>query len=168
MTEIVMDWQLKLFQQLSVDQLYQVLKLRSDVFVVEQTCVYPDLDGRDQHAECRHLMAFVPLKADQKAGALAAYARLFPPGVSYPEMSSIGRVVVNPQHRVRGLGHELMKRAVQEALALWPDFPIKISAQAHLEGFYAKHGFKTVGEGYLEDGIPHLPMVRINAADASR
>jgi len=159
-----MNWQLKTFKQLSVDQLYQLLKLRSDIFVVEQECAYGDMDNLDRLPDCLHLMAYdTPEYADTdqvvSEPALIAYARLLPPDSSYQAMSSIGRVLVNPDYRIKGMGHQLMQHAKEHALQYWPDTAIKIGAQAHLESFYAQHGFRTISEVYMEDGIPHIHML---------
>lgn len=165
-----MNWQLKTFKQLSADQLYQLLKLRSDIFVVEQDCAYSDMDGLDRHSQCLHLMAYGEVTTmydndisnspeDQQEAPLIAYARLLPPGASYPGMSSIGRVIVNPDYRIKGMGHQLIEIAKEHTLQYWPGLDIKIGAQAHLENFYAQHGFKVISEPYLEDGIPHIHML---------
>lgn len=144
-----MEWTIKTFQELTVDELYAILQLRTDVFVVEQECPYPEVDGRDQ--ECYHLCA-------TEEGALVAYARILPPGLSFEE-AAIGRVIVAKSHRGKGLGYPLIEKAmafIQEELG---QSRIKISAQAHLEHFYKQCGFQTVSEVYLEDGIPHQDMV---------
>jgi ElaA protein len=154
-----MHWRIKCFKQLTTDELYQLLKLRSDIFVVEQECAYSDLDGLDRHVECHHLMGYGEFMHGAAEPALIAYARLFAPSVAYAGYSSIGRVLVNPQYRVKGLGHELMQCAIKNVFERWPNSSIKIGAQAHLDKFYGRHGFEIVGERYLEDGIPHVPMV---------
>ena len=147
---------LKTFAALSVDELYAVLQLRSAVFVVEQTCVYQDMDGLDP--QCLHLLI-----ADQ-TGVLA-YCRLLPPGLKYPEWS-IGRVITAPSARGRGLGHDLIRDGLVEIVRRGGS-AVRISAQAHLEGFYEGHGFKSVGAPYLEDDIPHVEMLHSGAASSS-
>lgn len=160
----MINWQLKTFKQLSSDQLYQLLKLRSDIFVVEQECAYSDMDNLDRLPDCLHLIAYDDADVPHSEPALIAYARLLPPDSSYEGMSSIGRVIVNPEHRIKGMGHQLMTRAVEHTLQYWPGLRIKIGAQAHLESFYARHGFRTISEPYMEDGIPHIHML-FNPAD---
>lgn len=143
-------WHCKKFDELLPEELYDLLKLRSQVFVVEQQAVYLDLDDRDQHGF--HLM----LK--DSAGRLIACCRLLPPGILYPE-AVIGRVVVDPAWRGRGLAHELMQQAVPRCLELFDIRQIHISAQKHLQNFYSQHGFQPITEEYLEDGIPHVGML---------
>ncbi|EGN74232.1 Putative acyltransferase [Idiomarina sp. A28L] len=134
------------FSELNALQLHDILKLRQDIFIVEQNCVYPDIDGTD--ATWLHLSGF----DDQ---GLVAYARLHCPG---NETSVIGRVVVNERGRGKNYGRELMKRAVVEILARAPNQPIELNAQTYLLEFYGSLGFKSIGEEYLEDGIPHRLM----------
>jgi len=143
-------WQCKKFSELSPDELYALLKLRSQVFVVEQQAIYLDLDDRDQQGF--HLL----LKDD--SGLLIAYCRLLPPGILYEE-AVIGRVVVDPAWRGRGLAHQLMQQAIPRCLELFSTWQIHISAQKHLQSFYARHGFQPVTDDYLEDGIPHVGML---------
>lgn len=131
------------------------MRLRSEVFVVEQDCVYLDLDDKDVRSI--HLFA---LNEDANSGAAAcAVVRLVPPGVSYDE-PSIGRVAIDLASRGSGLGVELMERAIRSCHRHWPGTGIRISAQQYLIGFYGRLGFETAGEGYLEDGIPHIQMHR--------
>tara|TARA_B100000768_G_scaffold68439_1_gene65852 strand:- start:3946 stop:4881 length:936 start_codon:yes stop_codon:yes gene_type:complete len=135
--------------------MFAALRLRSDVFVVEQDCVYPDLDNKD--ALSIHLVA---MSDDATPGQSAhATARLVAPGVSYSE-PSIGRVAIDVSSRGSGLGMELMERAIRVCQRHWPNQPIRISAQQYLIRFYNDLGFVCEGEGYLEDGIPHIEMVR--------
>jgi ElaA protein len=148
-------WYCKKFNELSPDELYALLKLRSQVFVVEQQAIYLDLDDRDQHGF--HLM----LK--NSTGLLIACSRLLPPGILYPE-AVIGRVVIDPAWRGRGLAHELMQQAVSRCFELFNTRQIHISAQKHLQNFYARHGFKSITDDYLEDGIPHVGML-LDTAD---
>ncbi len=138
------------FQNLSLDQLYEIMRLRQEVFVVEQDCPYLDADGKDQKSE--HLMIL-------QNGELAAYTRLVPPGISYKHYSSIGRVANGLRFRGQGLGKKLMEQSIQECLRLYPGHSIKISAQCYLEKFYAELGFKDLGSRYDEDGIPHMGMI---------
>ena len=146
----MITWHSIPFSELSTQQLYQLLKLRVDVFVVEQNCPYPELDGKDTLAGVEHLLGY----ADEE---LVACARLLPPGTSY-DNTSIGRVATKQSARGDGLGHQLIKEALTRCEALWPSTTIDIGAQKHLENFYASHGFKTISEMYLEDDIPHVDM----------
>ncbi|WP_303311803.1 GNAT family N-acetyltransferase [Hymenobacter sp. BT730] len=148
---MTLTWTTKSFADLTLTELYDLLQLRSEVFVVEQTCAFQDIDGQDQAAW--HLLGYT------SAGELAAYARLFEPGISYPE-ASIGRVVVSPLFRRFGLGRELLRQAINAVNTLVGAQPIQIGAQLYLQAFYESFGFRQVGEGYLEDGIPHIHMVR--------
>ena len=145
------SWTCKPFADLTLTELYAVLRLRSEIFVVEQNCPYLDLDGQDEAAF--HLLGRA------ETGALAAYTRLLPKGVSYPDYASIGRVVVAPAHRGDGLGQALMRESIAHCEALFGVGPIKIGAQHYLERFYQGFGFMQCGEGYDEDGIPHIPML---------
>lgn len=143
-----LEFKIKLFNELSVHELYEVLKLRSEVFVVEQNCVYLDTDGKDEKA--LHLLGFINDK-------LVAYARVFGPGL-YFDNASIGRVVIHPKYRMYGYGNDLLREAIQ-AIKKINAGAITISAQEYLEKFYQEHGFKTVSVPYLEDGIPHIEML---------
>ena len=147
------------FGELDAAALYALLRLRSAVFVVEQQCVFLDMDDRD--AAALHLLG--DLASDGGATRLVAAARLFAPGLCYPE-ASIGRVVTAPDARGTGLGRALMQRAIGECAARWPSAPIRIGAQRYLERFYSELGFVIDGAPYLEDGIPHIEMVRAVAA----
>jgi ElaA protein len=143
-------WTALRFAQLDAATLYEVLRLRSEIFVVEQNCVFQDMDGQDAHA--LHLMAH------DGRQRLVAYARLFDAGVTFAE-ASIGRVVTRADARGGGLGHALIAQALAVLGQSWGVQPVRIGAQAHLAAFYARHGFHDVGKPYLEDGIPHLEMV---------
>ncbi len=145
-------WEIKPFAGLCINELYDLLKLRVDVFVVEQNCVYPELDEKDRHPDTFHL------SGRNGNRELAAYLRILPPGLSFPQ-PCIGRVVVLKKYRGQGLCRLMIKRAVDQADRNWPGMDIKISAQAYLESFYQSYGFKKVSEPYLEDGIPHLEML---------
>lgn len=142
----------KAFQELALDELYATMVLRQEVFVVEQDCVYLDADGKDQAGW--HLMGW------DEAGELVAYLRILPEGISYPGYVSIGRVVTSEKVRREGTGKLLMTVALEKAALLFPALSIKISAQVYLLRFYNSFGFEAVGEEYLEDGIPHIAMVR--------
>jgi ElaA protein len=149
----ISQWEVKTFQQLTVDQLFEVLQLRVDVFVVEQQCAYPELDHFDRHAETRHL------SGRDECGQLMAYARILPPGLKFSEVS-IGRFVVKGKARGKGVGHELFHTVLAVIQKCWPGNAIRISAQEYLQKFYAQHGFTRVSDVYLEDGIPHFEMLR--------
>ncbi|TVU58956.1 GNAT family N-acetyltransferase [Vibrio atlanticus] len=146
----MITWHSIPFSELSTQQLYQLLKLRVDVFVVEQNCPYPELDGKDTLVGVHHLLGY----ANEE---LVACARLLPPGTSY-DNTSIGRVATKQSARGNGLGHQLITEALMRCETLWPKTTIDIGAQQHLENFYANHGFKTISEMYLEDDIPHVDM----------
>lgn len=148
-----MEWKLKSFDDLTNREIYQIIKLRVDVFVVEQDCPYSDLDDKDLDPNALHLFAI-----DQDK--VACYLRILPPSCSQPNMPSLGRVVTDQAYRGTGVGHDMMTRATQVLDDLWPRLICHISAQFHLQGYYNRHGFITVGEGYLEDGIPHIGMER--------
>ena len=147
-----MKWSNLYFSQLSVDQLYDVMKLRVDVFVVEQNCAYAELDEKDRHKQTRHLIAY------NDHGEVMAYARILAPGISYPDVS-IGRVIVAQHARGLGVAHTLMRKAIQVSSQYWPSQNIQIGAQEHLQAFYQQQGFAPVSEVYLEDGIAHLDML---------
>jgi len=143
------EWQVKPYSDLSLNELYDIIALRLKVFVVEQDCVYQDLDGKDK--KCYHLFC-----RDGK-GNLSATARILHPGISYPEVS-IGRVAVDESMRGKAIGYELIKKCKEFIVEEFGDVSISISAQKHLEHFYETHEFKSVGKEYLEDGIPHVEM----------
>lgn len=145
-----MEIRLRTFGQLTTEELYEVLKLRSEVFVVEQDCVYLDPDGKDFKA--LHLLGY-------EGGSLAAYTRLFAPGDYFAE-ASIGRVAVSGQHRGKGLGREIMKASLRAVEERFGPVEIALSAQAYLMQFYRELGFEAEGSEYLEDGIPHICMAR--------
>ena len=147
------EWEIKKFHQLSIDQFFDFLQLRIDVFVVEQQCAYRELDMHDRHAETSHI------SGHDKGGQLIAYARLLPPGLRYPEVN-LGRFVVKAEWRKQGIGHQLLQAALKEISCCWPKNPIRISAQDYLQAFYAQYGFTRVSDVFLEDGIPHVEMVK--------
>ena len=144
-------WELKKFDALSAGELYAIFHLRMEVFVVEQRCPYQDADGKDLKG-C-HLMGY------NEENKLVAYARLLPQHVSYEEVS-IGRVVTSPAVRGTGAGKQLMRKALEEILALFGNVPVRIGAQQYLQEFYEGFGFVTEGEMYMEDGIPHIIMLK--------
>lgn len=143
------QWQLSFFDDLNSSETYQLLRLRSEVFVVEQNCVFLDMDNRDQ--QCWHLLGW-------EGHLLTAAVRLVPPTVIYDEMS-IGRVVSSPLSRGKGMGRLLMETAIAESYKLFGKNPIRIGAQLYLEKFYASLGFSKAGAVYLEDGIEHVEML---------
>jgi len=143
-------WKIKRFVELTPDELYAILQLRNEVFIVEQNCVYNDIDGKDQPAW--HLMANTGHK-------LVAYTRILPPGVSYGD-PAIGRVVTSSSKRRSGLGKELMKRSIEACEKLFGKIPITLSAQVYLRNFYESFGFIVMGGEYLDDGILHIKMSR--------
>jgi ElaA protein len=147
---LLMRWTCVPFNELGTQPLYDVLALRSEVFVVEQNCVFLDIDGLD--VKTWHLLGH------DDDGTLKAYARLLPPGLKAPEDAVIGRVVTSPGARSGGVGRALMAEAVAQCGLLWPGHAIALHAQAHLERFYASFGFVPVGEPYMEDGIAHIEM----------
>lgn len=140
---------IKSFKDLSIDELHDLLQLRSEVFVVEQNCAYQDLDGKDRKAQ--HVLGY-------KDSVLVAYTRLFKPG-DYFEEASIGRVVVKQSFRNHAFGYDIMNASIAY-LENNEVSTIKISAQTYLKRFYNNLGFFEVGEGYLEDGIPHIGMIK--------
>ena len=142
------SWKTKTFDELSTQELYQILRLRSEVFVVEQNCVYQDIDNKDQKA----LHLFGTLE-----GEIIAYSRLFKPG-DYFEFSSIGRVVVAEKHRDKNFGHSLIDQSILEINSRFKVQNITISAQLYLKKFYESHGFIATSAMYLEDDIPHIEM----------
>ena len=143
-------WTLKKFDNLSPHELYAILQLRNEVFAVEQNCVYPDMDNKDQYSY--HFMGW-------KNEKLIAYTRIIPPGIIYPE-PSIGRVVTSPSVRRTGIGRDLMERSIEQTYNLYGKTPIRIGAQLYLLQFYNDLGFRQTGDVYLEDGIEHIEMLR--------
>ena len=139
-----MIWEVKEWSELSTREVENIFSLRSEVFVVEQDCVYQDIDGKDQKA--KHVLG-------KKENDIVAYARIFKPGDYFKE-ASFGRAVVKKTERGKGVGDELVKNCLE----IITEEEIKISAQSYLKGFYGKHGFKAEGNEYLEDGIPHTAM----------
>ena len=148
MSEI--DWQFAAFDALTLNQLYGALQLRSAVFVVEQACIFQDMDGADTQA--MHLLG-------TSGGQLVAYARCFAAGVKFKE-ASIGRLITRGALRGSGAGHVLVRHAIDSITQQWGPQAIRIGAQARLENFYRQHGFEATGAPYIEDGIPHIEMLR--------
>ena len=140
----------KSFAELSTEELYDILQLRAEVFVVEQNCAYQDIDGKDKKA--LHVIGF-------KNDKIVAYCRIFKSG-DYFEKASIGRVLVDKNERKFGYGHVIFQHSIEAVKKHFNETSIKISAQLYLKKFYESHGFIQVGEGYLEDEIPHIAMVK--------
>ncbi len=146
-----LNWILKNFNELSAAELYAIMQLRNEVFVLEQNCVYQDADSKD--ALSKHLCVW-------HGEILAAYTRILPQGISYNE-ASIGRVVTSPKYRKIGLGIQLMTESIRLTFSEFACTQIKIGAQAYLYKFYSSFGFSQTSEEYLEDGIPHIEMILI-------
>ena len=146
---MVLNWEIKHYKDLNINEFHDIIALRLKAFVVEQNCAYLDLDGKDKksyHLICRNGM-----------GDVVATARILAPGISY-DLASIGRVVIDESIRGNGIGHELMQKSVEFALLEFGNSPIQISAQKHLEKYYEQHNFLSTGNEYLEDNIPHVEM----------
>ena len=148
----MIDIKTKKFDQLTTRELYELMRLRVDVFVVEQECPYSELDGLDTDSNVAHILVY-----DEQE--LVAYARCLPPGLAYEKSAAIGRVIVKSSHRGKGLANELMIAAIDTCNKTWGSTGIEISAQYYLVNFYKLLGFEAEGEEYLEDGIPHIHMV---------
>jgi len=148
----MLNWQCKNFEDLSVHELYQITKVRQAVFVIEQNCIYPDLDDIDQ--QCLHL--FATSSTDHLK--VIAYLRIVPPALKYPQ-ASIGRVLTTSQSRGTGAGISLITKAIEKVRQEYPHSDIKISAQLYLQNFYQRFGFKKVSDVYDEDGIEHISML---------
>ncbi len=146
-----MHWTLKAFEDLTATELYALLAARQEIFVVEQKCAYLDADGADEHA--------LHLWAHDDTTPVLAYLRAFGPGIKWLE-ASIGRVLTTRDARGRGLGRDLMRRGIELVGERWAGAPIRIGAQRHLAHFYAELGFVIASADYLEDGIPHVEMLR--------
>ena len=154
MTSSTIDWHFSRFADLTPFDLYDVLAARQNVFILEQTCLYPDIDGYD--LEAHHLLGWRNVDGKRQ---LAAYLRVLAPGAKYDEMS-LGRVVTTPAARGSGAGRALLEQGIAHAEALHPGHRIRIGAQQYLERFYASFGFQTVSAPYDEDGIMHIDMLR--------
>ncbi len=146
------NWTCKKFTSLTTEELYMILRLRSEVFVVEQNCVFLDMDNKDQY--CDHLMGW-------RDNVLVGYSRIVPAGISYVE-TSIGRIVSSPAARGAGIGRELLKESIDTLYMLHGKRVIRIGAQYYLKKFYESFGFVQKGEIYLEDGIEHIEMLLPN------
>jgi len=144
-----LNWVLKKFEELTASELYKIMQLRNEVFVVEQNCVYQDADDKDQPS--LHLCGWDGEK-------LVAYTRIIPQGISYTE-ASIGRVVTSPAYRSTGAGRQLMQESIERTFSQFNCSSIKIGAQVYLTKFYQSLGFVQSGAEYLEDGIPHIEMI---------
>jgi len=144
-----MNWQIKSFNELTNIELYKILKARSEVFVVEQTCPFLDIDGKD--SDCYHIFL-------EDKNEILAYARILPKGVAYKK-ASIGRVIVSINHRIHGYGRTLMSKAIEFIINELKETEIKIQAQSYLCKFYGSLGFKAISKEYLEDNIPHVDML---------
>ncbi len=151
-----MQWHCLPFEQLTATQLYHIMVLRQEVFIVEQTCAYLDADGKDQKSY--HVWAEDECHPEGSR-RIKAYARIVKPGVNYPEVS-IGRVITAATERRIGLGKKLMQVSIDCIADLYGEVPIRISAQCYLEAFYKGFGFEVCSEPYLEDDIPHVGMMR--------
>jgi ElaA protein len=149
MNKPILNWTYKYFDELSKKELYTILRLRSEVFIVEQQCNYQDVDGKD--LKCHHLMAW----DDEN---LVAYTRIVPPGVSFAE-ASIGRVLTNAKYRGIGAGITLMEKSIEKVYETYGKRPIRIGAQLYLKKFYESFGFVKCSDEYLEDDIPHIEML---------
>jgi ElaA protein len=152
----MISWQWKTFDEFSVRELYQLLRLRAEVFVVEQDAAYQDLDNLDYDA--LHLLGWE--KDSTGTPAIVAHSRVVARGVKYSDATSIGRVVIAKPARGKGLGYDLMNESIAKLEQVYPNQPIRISAQDHLNKFYGTFGFEQVSEPYVEDGIPHIEMLR--------
>ncbi len=149
----MINFKIKPFNKLSVSELYEILALRNEVFIVEQNCVYQDIDHKDTKAF--HVIGFYQEK-------IVGYARVFGPG-DYFENASIGRVIVHPGYRGKDFGHLLIQTSIEVIKSIFHADEITISAQLHLHKFYESHGFVKVGESYLEDDIPHIQMIKLRS-----
>ncbi len=148
------EWICKPFNQLGIDELYEIMRLRINVFVVEQSCPYSELDDKDRQGETLHIMGIT-------GHQLIGYARILAPGISYKE-PSIGRLVVDHPFRHQGIGHQLVLQCLKQIQTHWSDSDVRISAQQYLKAFYQNFGFSQISDGYLEDGIEHIEMLRIH------
>ena len=146
----MLEIKVKYFKDLTTQELYDILQLRSEVFVVEQDCVYQDIDNKDQ--EALHVIGY-------KKERVVAYTRIFKPG-DYFEIASIGRVVVSQIERDNKYGYDIMEASIKTIKNQFNESTIKISAQCYLKKFYSNLNFKQVGEEYLEDGIAHITMIK--------
>ena len=144
------EYQVKSFQELSLEEFHDIIALRIQIFIIEQNCPYQEVDGKDKLAH--HL--FFKNETDE----IIAITRILPQGISYEEVA-IGRVVVHEDYRGAGLGNQLMSDSMNFVRDKYGEVPVRLSAQKHLENYYGNHGFKSTGKEYLEDGIPHVEML---------
>ncbi|KAA3618944.1 MAG: GNAT family N-acetyltransferase [Calditrichaeota bacterium] len=154
MQDLKINWYFHHFSELTLGQLYDLLAERQRVFIIEQTCLFPDIDGLDQKSW--HLLGYSKL---EDGSQLVAYSRILPAGLSFAE-ASIGRIITSKRARGTGAGIELMEESIRHLEKMWGKVPIKIGAQEYLIKFYRKFGFEIVDEPYVEDGIPHVHMLR--------
>lgn len=145
-----LQFKIRAFNELSVSELYQVLRLRESVFIIEQDCIYQDVDNKDQKA--LHVLGAYD-------GKIVAYSRVFKPG-DYFDYASIGRVVIDKEYRDRKWGYPLMEASIKAVMDYFGESRIEISAQLYLQKFYENNGFYAISETYLEDDIPHIRMQR--------
>lgn len=145
----MINWEVKHYKDLSVDEFHDLIYLREKVFIVEQDCPYQDVDGKDKVSF--HLIG----RLDNE---IVATSRILPPGVSYNEVA-IGRVVMAAKARGKGYAHDMMRQSKSFIVQTFGNVPIRLSAQKYLEAYYASHGFESTGKEYLEDGIPHVEML---------
>ena len=143
-------WETCPFKSLSVEKLYEIIQLRQEIFVVEQDCPYIDADGID--LKCIHISGYHKNK-------LIAYSRIMPPGINYKE-ASIGRIITKKEHRGHGVGYQLVSISIEEIYKNYGNQPIRLSGQTYARAFYEKLGFISEGKEYLEDGIPHISLVK--------
>lgn len=155
----MIDWQLHSFEQLSTRALFDAFELRQRVFVLEQQCLYPDIDATDLDA--LHLLGYD--NRDSHRTTLCAYLRLIKPRAA-PEPCALGRIATSAEHRGQGIGKQLLTQGIGAAQSAYPDSPIRLSAQTHLEFFYREFGFKTTSMPYVDDGISHIDMLRDTCA----
>lgn len=146
-----MNWRCEKFSALHIEELYKIIQLRINVFVVEQNCPYNELDDKDIYA--------YHVYSKNELNEITSYSRILPAGISYPEIS-IGRVCCKKDLRMTGLGKENMKKTLEYVHQIFGNVPIRISAQLYLKKFYEGFGFVTQGNSYLEDNIPHIEMLR--------
>ncbi len=155
-----MKWILKKYEELTLDELHSIIQLRINVFIVEQNCPYEELDDKDKFAY--HFFAFLPngmVGVEENPSQIVAYTRIFKPG-DYYEQAAIGRVVVHPDFRKDGIGYELMVNSIGQIKKLFQADQVKIGAQTYLKRFYESLGFQKEGTEYIEDGIPHIHMIK--------
>ncbi|HYH98549.1 GNAT family N-acetyltransferase [Hyalangium sp.] len=150
----MLDWQWRRFPELTVDELYRVVALRQQVFIVEQKSIYQDADGYDRGSH--HLLGGLPGEPEP---FLAAYLRVLPPGLKYPE-ASFGRVITAPRVRSQGYGKTLVEKGLSFIETHFPGAPVRIGAQHYLQRFYEGYGFRPISDVYDEDGVPHIDMIR--------